>query len=245
MSSSLPLYHPLAEKSPGEQPRRAPSKCNRSRLAVIVLAIVAVVYFLFLNSPCAIGRTYPRRGWHSRAHWTSPPSFDPDTAQLSFALTRSTPEIPDALTVAFFAPDIAVDAMGRVMRVGRHDMKTLQRFARRAVGLEQGSHSKPGAVRSQWRIQQERTDYPIDRLRVVSDLGVRDVSVYGFEPDATSELEEPVDGLTHLPRAVRNIFGALEEARRDFRSGFEDADMVNRVTKRVVELHVDVRADEV
>lgn len=228
---SLPLHRSDEEKR--LTPRTSPKfEKRRFTILVILATLLGVVYFLFVTPTTTSKSSYPRKGWHQRAHRPPrQPLFDPETADLLFGFVRSTPVIPDALTAAFFAPDIVVDAMGRVLQLEQSDLTALTNLVRRSTG---GAIPLPGGWRNQWRVKHETTSYPVDWLRAVVPGGARDVSVYGFDFEI-DELDPPVAGLSHLPVVLKSTFASLNEGRDDFRSGFEDADMIGKVTKRILE----------
>ncbi|KAG8902920.1 hypothetical protein FRB99_003946 [Tulasnella sp. 403] len=156
-------------------------------------------------------------GWHSRVEPATGP-FTPTRDSLAFAELRSTPADPNGFTVAFFSPNIVVDARGVVSTLDTSDWQGIKNLVVEAVT----SLPQTGVFRNQWRIAHARTGQPIDWLRVVTssteDLG--EVSAYGYD-GVTTTLETPVGGYTTLPPVLDQVFGLLQEARSGYVKGAE------------------------
>lgn len=122
-----------------------------------------------------------------------------------------------------FKPNVAVDALGRVLVVPDADFQGIASLAERTVDLPQ-----TGTFWNIWRIKQPITSQPIQRLLVPKDGGFTDTSVQGYSK-TNVELKEPVGGSTTLPAVLVELFGLLEEARDGFEKGKEDQSRIQQV----------------
>lgn len=70
------------------------------------------------------------QGWHAR---TSPhpagTSYEPVRQDLLFVLQRSAPADPNGFSLALLTPDVAIDALGRVLTVSADDFAALRTLA--------------------------------------------------------------------------------------------------------------------
>ncbi|KAF9057257.1 hypothetical protein BJ165DRAFT_1333780 [Panaeolus papilionaceus] len=160
-------------------------------------------------------------GYLERAQpFPNPHSFQPQRSELRLAVLRNAPVEPEGFTLALFANRIAVDHYGRVFTLKDKDFDGILDLASQSTSLPQ-----TGSFRNQWRVKQERTSYPIDRILVPkSTLSVTptenyeeefdEVSVYGFDK-SRRELQDPVDGIDQLPSPLFELDGLALEARSD------------------------------
>ncbi|KAF7795805.1 hypothetical protein EIP86_006972 [Pleurotus ostreatoroseus] len=156
----------------------------------------------------------PLAGWRSRAQpHASPSAFTPSRETLAFALVQSTMGFPWRLIVAFFAPNIAVDAVGAVLVLADADFAALAALAKACLDLP------VPPIMGQWRVHHGVTCQPFDYLwipdRDSSEL--KRITVYGYyrTPKSTNNnyvLEKPVGDITSLPDALVDILGLSYEA---------------------------------
>lgn len=195
-----------------EHTKRTKAKAYISILA-LPLAILAYFAFSFtcLHTPNHdMASASPVSGWRQRA--TAHPdkaSFHPTAETFASGLIRSTRLYPRGLVVGIFTPDVAVDSTGRVLQLKKEDWEALNKLAKKATSSD---IPLAGGFRNQWRIKHPRTDYPISWLRVSHSGDVKEVSVYGHSA-TTTELTEPVHGLTHLPEVIQEVITDYDEGR--------------------------------
>jgi len=202
---------------------------------IIGLSLLLIVSYLFTSTPATnhlmssshLSSSPP--GWHSRAvQHPGRDTFEPSRNTLAFGVLLNSRVEPEGFTVAFFKPDVAVDAMGHILRVGAEDWNAIDSLVNTAVG----DHGVPdaGGFRNQWRIKQARTGYPIDWLRVPvpGSSKLKDLSVYGFD-GTTTELASPVHGITQFPSVLVKLFTLVKEGREGFVRGEEDSAVVDKV----------------
>lgn len=100
------------------------------------------------------------------------------------------------------------------------------------VGLARQTLDLPstGSFLNAWRVKQERTSQPIERVLVPRDSEgeLVQTSVQGYEKGKT-ELSEPVDGITQLPDVLQELIGLVEEAREGYVRGEEDRTVIEKV----------------
>lgn len=164
-------------------------------------------------------------GWHTRATPSiSPESFTPTREGLAFASLYHAPANPDGFSVAFFHPNIAVDARGVVLVVNQDDFAGLEKLAKQSLELPQ-----TGLPMNTWRINQRRTDQPIHRLHVPrSSDEIVETGVQGFEKGKKS-LKEPVDGINELPEVLHEIIGLVVEGREGYERGKANEEVIGKV----------------
>lgn len=163
-------------------------------------------------------------GWRARATaLPDPASFKMTSDKLAFAALFNAPVDQEGFTLALFAPDVAVDANGALLRLEADDFNGLAALARAADALPD-----TGAFRNQWRVRQPITSRPIDRILVKSESGVRETSVYGWAKGST-QLDKPVGTTDTLPRPLYELVELVREAREGHQRGGEDKAVIDRV----------------
>ena len=94
--------------------------------------------------------TMSSQGWYSR---TSPhpagASYEPSRSDLLLVLQRSTRVAPDGFSLALIAPDVAVDALGRVLTVPSDDFAALRTLASQVA--DKSNVPDTGVFGNQWR----------------------------------------------------------------------------------------------
>ncbi|KAI0818550.1 hypothetical protein BC629DRAFT_1278273 [Irpex lacteus] len=165
-------------------------------------------------------------GWHSRATpHPSPSTFTPTRSSLAFTILRNAQADPEGFTLALFKPDIAVDARGHVLVLEKGDWEGLVGLAGKTAGLP-----KTGTFWNTWRVKQERTSQPIDRILVASseEGELDETSVQGWDSGKT-ELSESVGETTQLPDVLQEFVGLVREGREGYRRGEEDKAVIAKV----------------
>ncbi|KAJ3506498.1 hypothetical protein NLJ89_g6838 [Agrocybe chaxingu] len=166
----------------------------------------------------------------TQAPWTSPysgylaraealPEFEPTRSALKLAVLRNAPADPEGFTLAFFAPGVAVDAKGSAYTLTKDDYEGILSLAESVKNLP-----KTGGFRNLWRVKQDRTSQPIERILSPKpaltaspspdgyEAEYVETSVYGFDKRHRL-LKEPVDGYTELPEDLWELTGLGLEAR--------------------------------
>jgi len=161
-------------------------------------------------------------GWFSRATPLSD-NFSPSRDKLAFSVLRNAPVDPEGFTLALFYPNLAVDATGRVLVLSDTDFSGLVNLAKRTPDLPQ-----TGSFMNTWRIRQDRTSQPIDRLFVPVNDELVQTSVQGWER-GKKELVTPVGDITELPDVLYDFFGLALEARQGYEKSREDQDVIGQV----------------
>ncbi|KAL4253894.1 hypothetical protein ABKN59_004216 [Abortiporus biennis] len=166
--------------------------------------------------------------WYQRTSLhPSPSTFTPTRESLVFSVLRSTPVDPEGYTVSFFKPNIAVDAMGRILDVKEDDFTGISNLAQQTLNLPQ-----TGRFRNTWVIAHDRTSQPIDRLLVpnvpgeVSELS--QTSVQGYEK-GLKNLKTAVGDIHELPAVLNELFGLVAEGRTGYTKGEEDVQVIAKV----------------
>lgn len=176
----------------------------------------------------------PYAKWYTertRPH-PSPSTFHPTRPALRFLVTHAAQAIPRGFTLAFFAPNIAVDARGRVLELtNAEDFDAIVRLARRTLNEEELPQAE--TYLNTWMVKQSRTEQPIARIYVPVVEGgefgeVKLTSVQGYDGKAR-ELAEPVKALTQLPDVLWELFGLVLEARNGYVRDEEDKEMIRKV----------------
>ena len=168
-------------------------------------------------------------GWYSRAEpHPSPEAFAPSRESLLFAAFRSA-QVGESLTAALFSPNIAVDAMGRVLVVQQSDFSGLAALAKQVLDLP-----NTGNFQNQWRVYRRATCRPIEKSFVTDGDGdLVQTGVYGFVGDGPRVLSAPVGEYTELPQVLSDLFSLALEAREGYVAGKGDRQMIERVTALV------------
>ncbi|KAF8628813.1 hypothetical protein AX15_003707 [Amanita polypyramis BW_CC] len=179
------------------------------------------------------------RGWHSRALRAprpNPHSFTPDRERLKLALLGNTPVEPKGFSLAIFSQPndkgyVVVDALGRVLELSSSspDIHGLL-----SIGLQTLDLPIADEFRNTWIIKHPWTDMPIDRFYFIGESETRETSVYGYSPTRT-ELQFPVEGYTHLPHVLVELFGLVLEAREGYRAGIGGGNADHVVVEKVKE----------
>ncbi len=123
-------------------------------------------------------------GWYSRStpqdDSTSSSTFTPTREALAFAVLHSAQADADGFTLALFHPNIAVDAMGRLLVVEKDDFTGLTTLAQKTPGLPQ-----TGSFWNTWRVSQERSEQVIRRLLVATSKEgeLVETSVQGYSKE--------------------------------------------------------------
>ena len=207
------------------------SIAHLSSTAYIAVFLLAALFALSKTSSLHIHPYFSRatmasQGWYSR---TSPlpagTSCEPSRSNLLLVLKRSTPVAPNGFSLALLAPDVAIDALGRVLHVEPADHDGIVALARATLKLPDTN-----APDNLWRVAHRATGRPIERVRVAEEAQgpLRHTSVYGFAKSHRA-LAEPVGEHTVLPDALFELLGLAEEAREGYRRGEEDAAMVSAI----------------
>ena len=159
-------------------------------------------------------------GWYSRARpHPSPSEFIPTRDRLSFAVLHSAQADPGGFTLALFSPNIAIDALGKVLVLDEKDFDGLTALARQTLALPD-----TGLYRNTWRIKRDRTEQPIERLFVPHDGGgLRQTCVQGYGKD-TRELKVPAG--KQLPDVLWELFGLISEAEEGYEGEKEVKDNI-------------------
>lgn len=138
--------------------------------------------------------------------------------------------------MAFFKPDVAIDAMGKVLKVKENDFSTLTALAKKNTNLPVSdifgnlwrwapydNFSYATNLTLLFSVKQPVTDLAIDRLSVVSSSPDDQylISVYGHD-GKTKELEEPVGSYTELPDDLNKTLTLGKEARDGYIRGEEN-----------------------
>ena len=168
----------------------------------------------------------PLAGWHARATpHPSPETFTPTRSSLAFAVLRNAQADPEGFTLALFSPNIAVDARGKVIIIDFDRWDAFVDLARQTVSLP-----KTGKFWNTWKVKQERTSQPIDRILVASAGSgeLVETSVQGWEKGKT-ELSEPVGDITQLPKVLDEFVELEREGRDGYVKGEEDKEIIRKV----------------
>lgn len=151
----------------------------------------------------------PLTGWYARAQPLLS-EFKPTREHLVFSVTHST-MARSSMTLALFAPNIAIDAIGDVLCLQESDFAGLVALAKKVMQL---TKSKPSG--NQWRIEHTTTCWPIDYLDIfTTEASVERMSIYGFYDPKGGHLtmKDPVNGITQLPGPIVDMFLLAYEAR--------------------------------
>lgn len=206
--------------------------------SICLVAVASQTNFLLNFSSKLLARIYPAMsptadslwpsqhvGWHSRANAHSSPSkFTPTRQDLALAILLNSQGIHQGFTLALFKPNIAVDAMGRIIVVPEQDFDHMVALAHKTPELPQ-----TGGFRNTWRVHNEATGKPIHRLLVPTAEGkLVETSIYGYRKDS-KKLSTPVEGSDELPDVLGEFFGLALEAEEDYEFLKEDEAVVNKV----------------
>ncbi|KDQ49493.1 hypothetical protein JAAARDRAFT_42802 [Jaapia argillacea MUCL 33604] len=164
--------------------------------------------------------------WSTRAELhPSPSAFTPTKDSLVLAVLLNAPVDTDGFTLALFEPDIAVDAMGRVLILRPTDFSGLSALARLCTSLPD-----TGFFRNTWRVNQPTTSQPTDRILVLGEDGVlEEIGVQGYVKGGTRVLMTRVGGFDELPVELAELDGLVKEGRAGFRRGEEDEGIIGGI----------------
>jgi len=184
------------------------------------------------------------------AVFSAPPTTDSSNSSGSGTATRE-----DGGSSKY----VVIDALGRVLLVpstsaSACDIDGLVSFGREAV-----SASPP--VKYKWVIHHDSTCWPIDEFFVSPAVGDKDVTdrkemmreggdgeggpktrrmermkIYGYAETAR-ELEVVVEGLSHLPAVVHELFGLVMEAKEGYRWETNQGEVVEKVRSELKDLY--------
>ena len=214
---------PISNSEKPHNPYHLRTITTTSRLILFGLVVVALITISYHRTP-AMSASSPLLGWHSRAHPVYE-EFTPTSDSFTFASFLNAPVDPEGFNVAFFTPNVVVDARGTVLKLEEQDWQGIANLAARAVT----ELPETGSFRNQWRIQRDRTSFGIDWLQVkVADQGFKQVAVYGYDSQIDT-LNPPVGEYTTLPPVLKELFGVLLEARDGYVKGEEDTVMIAKV----------------
>jgi hypothetical protein len=130
----------------------------------------------------------------------------------------------DGFSVAVFKDRLAVDAMGKVIVLTQADYEGLVALADKVNTLPES-----GGFRNTWKVKQERTSQPIERLLIATSASdIKQTSVQGFSKEK-KELKEPVGDIKELPDSLFEFTGLVLEAREGWERGKEDKEWVSKV----------------
>ena len=168
-------------------------------------------------------------GWHARA--TPHPdasTFQPTSDALIFASVLSTMAFPDSFTMALFRPNIAVDASGRVLQLQPQDFSTLALLAEDVARLPD-----TGGFQGFWVVSSQFTCRANDFLYVKTpEGGLKTTGVYAWDARHT-ELSMPTAGYEHLPPAMHELVGYVQEAHAEKTESKEGGELVRRIKDMV------------
>lgn len=162
----------------------------------------------------------------------SPESFTPSREILELTVLRNAQVEHSGFTLALFSDRTFVDHQGKVYTLAQEDYEGIRELAIRITSLP-----KADSFRNQWRVLQDRTGYPIDRVLVAKsplskvpaenyEEEFTEASVYGFDKKKTL-LQTPVEGYTYLAPSLYELLGLAQEARD--RSVSEDKVVLDKV----------------
>ncbi|THH21153.1 hypothetical protein EW146_g366 [Bondarzewia mesenterica] len=213
---SKTMYAAANDDKGSKKPLSSPFKAISYLLLTLVFSLCLAITvlpsgsttlssFISISKVSSVYMSLPGQGWHARAQAHPDGStYEPARSDLIFVLQRKTKVEPEGFTLALFAPDIAVDAMGKVLKLSSEDWNALEALAGRAKDKQRVPET--GSFGNQWRIQQRRTDLPIDQFHFAQ--GASDplyvVGVYGYDGE-TRTLSKPVGEITELPEVNRHF----------------------------------------
>ena len=163
------------------------------------------------------------QGWHVRANvHPSGSGYEPSRSNLILVLQRLTKVEPEGFTLSLLSPDVAIDSNGRVLQLSSEDWSALEALAVKARDPERvpatGSYrnrwrcvregiERAPLIRSSFRIQQRRTDLPIDQFWLAKDATgpLHPVGVHGYV-DGTTVLSTPVGDIAELPEVSEQSY---------------------------------------
>ncbi|KAB5590691.1 hypothetical protein CTheo_5862 [Ceratobasidium theobromae] len=193
-------------------------------VSLITLAVLTPVHYNPLRKSSIFAMASPT-GWHSRStpHQDGP-AYDIRKENLVLGMARNSKVEPEGFSVAFFKPNVAVDAMGRVLVVPESDWTAIVNLATQTLSLP-----TTGEWMNQWRVKHDRTCYPIDQLCVAKPDGrLHVISVYGHDGQ-TTQLQPPVHGRNNLPDSINTLISYAKEGREGFELGEENTQVTDRI----------------
>ncbi|QRV92449.1 hypothetical protein RhiJN_20467 [Ceratobasidium sp. AG-Ba] len=201
-----------------------PARAGIALIATILLALFALSSSTPPSPHLSNLRMTVPTGWHSRAQpHPDGSAYDVKKENAVFGMMRSTRVEPEGFTVALFKPNVAVDAMGRVLVLTKEDFSALSSLAAETATLP-----NTGSFRNQWRVKHDRTDYPIEQLYVATSNGLHTIGVYGHDGQTTT-LKPPVGNIANLPAPLNSIITVAKEGRNGFERGTENTEVVSKV----------------
>lgn len=148
----------------------------------------------------------------------NPHSYPLQRDILTLVGLRNAPTEPKGFSLAVFSDRVAVDMKGQMYVLSQADYDGLLQLAQAT-----GDLPKTGGFRNQWRVRQEITSRPIDRILAAKTLLLTspaasyedeftETSVYGFDKHKVL-LQTPVEGYQELPASLWELTGLVLEAR--------------------------------
>lgn len=131
--------------------------------------------------------------------------------------------------MALMRPNLVVDASGHLLALRSTDFAAFEALIKDIK--QHVPHT--GAFMGQWRVQQARTSYPIDRILIPGD---EERAVYGWtKSEAPLELEQETKGTTTLPKELQTLVGWAKEAREGYVRGNKDEAVIGKIRALVGE----------
>ena len=193
------------------------------------------ISYLKMPSPLSAGAEWSSKyqGWYSRSTpHDSPSTFTPTREALAFVVLHNAQADPDGFTLALFHPNVAVDAMGRVLVVQEDDFAGLTSLAQKTLSLPQ-----TGSFWNTWRIARERSEQVIRRLFVAEskDGELGQTSVQGYSKERTT-LKPAVGSVDKLPEVLWELFGLIPEALEGYERDAGDTKLIDLVKETLGEV---------
>ena len=137
---------------------RIANLCAPATLATVLFA----TFFAFSATSTHVAQSFPleqsifsnttmfTQGWHARASaHPAGGSYEPAREDLLFVLQHSSPIEPNGFSLTLFAPDVAVDALGRVLTVQAEDFVTPRTLATKVA--DESNVPDTAMFGNQWR----------------------------------------------------------------------------------------------
>ncbi|KAH7338108.1 hypothetical protein B0J17DRAFT_660828 [Rhizoctonia solani] len=148
--------------------------------------------------------SYSPAGWYSRAT-PFPYELPYEILEKNFAFGVETSSLAvQGPSLALFRPNIAVDAMGRVLMLKQVDWDTLAEAAGVLTNLPRAGRD------NMWRIKSDFFCIPFLSIYVPTPDENRVINVEGWLGEA-SELSMPVGNITHLPDSLQLLLNYSNE----------------------------------
>lgn len=145
-------------------------------------------------------------GWRARATPLDAP-FEPTRDALAFVVLQSSMITPSGFTLALCAPDIAIDAHGRVLRLAAADYAGLVALAHSILALPRPF---------QWRVTSSVSCRAINEIVLPGPTEDVTHSVYNWNT-GTRELERKIEDRTELPDEIQTLLALAHETVGDER----------------------------